>query len=211
MEKQSGGSAWRLVGARPRGTLCHKPCTVSGGGKSEISKSIGNVILEGPVFVGDFQHDVEHVAEILKMDFSAIYKDGRTDQRTQRSILGPERTMGSVIHLFTPSPEYTDEHNDWLSTLPYTLRELLVHGEALLPSGMGRQLARAFCCGSRQRIPGARAEVREPEAGRTITCAWATIRMAPGAFTSCVRIFIPRTRCRWRTTSPLRWCCRARV
>ncbi len=53
MEKQSGGSAWRLVGARPRGTLCHKPCTVSGGGKSEISKSIANVILEGPVFVGD--------------------------------------------------------------------------------------------------------------------------------------------------------------
>ena len=75
MEKQSGGSAWRLVGARPRGTLCHKPCTVSGGGKSEISKSIANVILEGPVFVGDFQHDVERVAEILKMDFSGIYKD----------------------------------------------------------------------------------------------------------------------------------------
>ena len=75
MEKQSGGSAWRLVGARPRGTLCHKPCTVSGGGKSEISKSIANVILEGPVFVGDFQHDVERVAEILKTDFAGIYKD----------------------------------------------------------------------------------------------------------------------------------------
>ena len=48
LEKQSGGTAWRLVGARPRGTLCHKPCTVSGGGKSEISKSIANVMLEGP-------------------------------------------------------------------------------------------------------------------------------------------------------------------
>lgn len=125
MEKQSGGSAWRLVGARPRGTLCHKPCTVSGGGKSEISKSIANVILEGPVFVGDFQHDVERVAEILKTDFSRVYKDGRSDQRTHRSILDPERTMGSVIHLFTPSPEYTDEDNAWLSTLSYSLRELL--------------------------------------------------------------------------------------
>jgi hypothetical protein len=30
LEKQTGGTAWRLVGARPRGTLCHKPCTVSG-------------------------------------------------------------------------------------------------------------------------------------------------------------------------------------
>jgi phosphoenolpyruvate carboxykinase (diphosphate) len=125
MEKQSGGSAWRLVGARPRGTLCHKPCTVSGGGKSEISKSIGNVILEGPVFVGDFHHDVEQVAEILKTDFSAIYKNRPRDPRAQRPLLSPERTMGSVIQLFTPSPEYTGEHNAWIGTMPYTIRELL--------------------------------------------------------------------------------------
>ena len=125
MEKQSGGSAWRLVGARPRGTLCHKPCTVSGGGKSEISKSIANVILEGPVFVGDYQHDVEQVAEILKKDFGLIYKDRLPDARAHRPILSPERTMGSVIQLFTPSPEYTQEHNAWISTLSYTIRELL--------------------------------------------------------------------------------------
>jgi phosphoenolpyruvate carboxykinase (diphosphate) len=36
LEKQAGGGAWRLVGSVPHGTLCHKPCTVSGGGKSEI-------------------------------------------------------------------------------------------------------------------------------------------------------------------------------
>jgi len=125
MEKQSGGSAWRLVGARPRGTLCHKPCTVSGGGKSEISKSIANVILEGPVFVGDYHHDVEQVAEILKKDFAAIYKNRPPDSRAQRPLLSPERTMGSVIQLFTPSPEYTDQHNAWIATLPYTIRELL--------------------------------------------------------------------------------------
>jgi phosphoenolpyruvate carboxykinase (diphosphate) len=125
MEKQSGGSAWRLVGARPRGTLCHKPCTVSGGGKSEISKSIANVILEGPVFVGDYQHDVEQVAEILKKDFASIYKDRLPDERAHRPILSPERTMGSVIQLFTPSPEYKDEHNAWIATLSYTIRELL--------------------------------------------------------------------------------------
>jgi phosphoenolpyruvate carboxykinase (diphosphate) len=125
LEKQSGGSAWRLVGARPRGTLCHKPCTVSGGGKSEISKSIGNFILEGPVFVGAYHQDIEQVAEILKMDFSGVYKDRSADPRTHRSILSPERTMGSVIHLFTPSPEYRDEHNAWLRALPYALRELL--------------------------------------------------------------------------------------
>ena len=118
MEKHPGGSAWRLVGARPRGTLCHKPCTVSGGGKSEISKSIANVILEGPVFVSDFQSDVEQVAQILKRDFSEIHKHRPRNERACRPILSPERTMGSVIQFFTPSPDYTDEHNAWIRSLP---------------------------------------------------------------------------------------------
>jgi hypothetical protein len=33
--------------------------------------------------------------------------------------------MGSIIQLFTPSTEYREEHNGWLRTLPYTIRELL--------------------------------------------------------------------------------------
>ena len=41
MEKPPGhGRQWRLVGTVAEGTFCHKPCTVSGGGKSEISKPI---------------------------------------------------------------------------------------------------------------------------------------------------------------------------
>jgi len=35
---------------RREGLLCHKPCTVSGGGKSEISKPITDAVLTGPVF-----------------------------------------------------------------------------------------------------------------------------------------------------------------
>ena len=66
LEKDSSGSSWRLVGTRPRGTLCHKPCTVSGGGKSEISKSIANALLQGPVFVRDYRRDMDQVAEILE-------------------------------------------------------------------------------------------------------------------------------------------------
>ena len=31
---------WRLIGTVAEGMFCHKPCTVSGGGKSEISKSL---------------------------------------------------------------------------------------------------------------------------------------------------------------------------
>ena len=160
LEKQTGGLAWRLVGARPRGTLCHKPCTVSGGGKSEISKSIANAMLKGPVFVRDYHSDMDQVAEILAKDFSQIYQTSRSrTTRTRRPILSPERTLGSVIQLMTPSPEYTDEHNAWLQSLPQIDPPACVHRETLLPPGMGRKLARAFHRGSHQRLSRARAEV----------------------------------------------------
>jgi hypothetical protein len=125
LEKDSSGSSWRLVGTRPRGTLCHKPCTVSGGGKSEISKSIANALLQGPVFVRDYRRDMDQVAEILKMDYSTIFKEPSSDPRKRRPILSPERSLGSVIQLLTPSPQYTAEHNEWLRQLPQTTRQLV--------------------------------------------------------------------------------------
>ncbi len=126
LEKQTGGTAWRLVASRADPTLCHKPCTVSGGGKSEISKSIGSIVLRGPIFVSDFDREIEQVADILKKDFSVIYKSPRSDHRAKRPILSTERSLGSVIKLMTPSPEYTDAHNQWLSSIPQTVRQLLV-------------------------------------------------------------------------------------
>jgi phosphoenolpyruvate carboxykinase (diphosphate) len=126
LEKQTGGTAWRLVASRADGILCHKPCTVSGGGKSEISKSIGSIILKGPVFVSDYQQEIEQVEEILKKDFSTIYKEPHAVDRAKRPILSTERSLGSVIKLMTPSPEYTDEHNQWLATIPQTVRQLLI-------------------------------------------------------------------------------------
>ena len=125
LEKQSGGTAWRLVGTRPRGTLCHKPCTVSGGGKSEISKSLANAVLKGPVFVRDYHQDMGEVASILKRDFSGIYRDRPPDDRSRRPILSFERSLGSVIQLLTPSPEYTEEHNQWVRQLSQTIRQLV--------------------------------------------------------------------------------------
>ena len=40
MQKHPQAPSWRLIGTLGEGTFCHKPSTVSGGGKSEISKSI---------------------------------------------------------------------------------------------------------------------------------------------------------------------------
>ncbi|MGO9241949.1 MAG: hypothetical protein ACLQBJ_14190 [Bryobacteraceae bacterium] len=125
MEKQRGGTTWRLVGAVADGTLCHKPSTVSGGGKSEISKSITSVLLQGPIFVRDYHADMQQAAEILKKDFSTIHVKPRTDDRPKRPILSPERSLGSVIKLLTPSPDYKEEYNDWVRKLPQTIRQLV--------------------------------------------------------------------------------------
>lgn len=123
LEKQPGGARWRLIGTRPDGTVCHKPCTVSGGGKSEISKPITGAIVKGPVFVRDYPRDTERVAEILKMDTASIYKVTPSGDRARRPILSPERSLGSVIKLLTPSPDYKDEYNQWLRELPQTIRQ----------------------------------------------------------------------------------------
>ena len=125
LERQLLGTAWRLVGTVAHGTLCHKPCTVSGGGKSEISKSIANALLSGPVFVRNYEDDLNEVDRILKMDFSGICREPQPPQRAQRHILDPTRSLGSVIRLFTPSSEYTDAHNEWLRQLPQTIRQIL--------------------------------------------------------------------------------------
>jgi phosphoenolpyruvate carboxykinase (diphosphate) len=123
--KQQGGASWRLVGTRPDGVLCHKPCTVSGGGKSEISKSLAPMIQRAPVFVKDHQKDMEVVAEIVARDYSAVHRSRPPDARSRRPLLSPERSLGSVIKLLSPSPIYTDAHNAWAKALPQTIRQLV--------------------------------------------------------------------------------------
>src|SRR5271169_4597862 len=101
MEKPPGvNRSWRLVGIAAEGLMCHKPCTVSGGGKSEISKPITDAILTGPVFVADFKKDFDQVAELIRRDYSARFTDpARADARR---VLSAERSLGSVIKLLTP-------------------------------------------------------------------------------------------------------------
>ncbi len=125
LERQIGGTTWRLVGSIAEGTLCHKPCTVSGGGKSEISKSIGNAMLQGPVFVRDFAGEIDEAEKIIKRDYSNCLRVPQPSARTDRPILSAERSLGSVVKLLTPSPEYTDEHNAWVLQIPQTVRQFV--------------------------------------------------------------------------------------
>ena len=124
MEKPPGaGRQWRLVGTVAEGTLCHKPSTVSGGGKSEISKPITDAVLTGPVFVADLKNDFERVAELIDRDYSGRFLNGKPDARP---VLAAERSLGSVIKLLTPDArEYTPAYNAWLENIPQHVKELV--------------------------------------------------------------------------------------
>lgn len=121
MESYSGALNYRLIETLGDGLFCHKPCTVSGGGKSEISKSLEDAILGGPFFVRDFEKDFAHVEEIINYDYSKRYEKHDAIPYS-RSFLSPLRSMGSVIKLLTPSPEYSESYNEWLKSLPQHIK-----------------------------------------------------------------------------------------
>ncbi len=119
MERHPAAPSWRLIGTVGEGVLCHKPCTVSGGGKSEISKSLRDYMHYGSIFVADFQHDMELVEELFARNYQDRWRVPPDYSRyPTRSILSPRRSLGSVVKLLTPSPEYTDEYNEWLRSIP---------------------------------------------------------------------------------------------
>ncbi|HSY74560.1 MAG TPA: hypothetical protein VK810_03740 [Dongiaceae bacterium] len=125
MEKPPGAHrSWRLVGIAAEGTLCHKPSTVSGGGKSEISKPITDAILTGPVFVADFKADFDRVSELIHHDYSGRFVD--KPKMASRPVFAAERSLGSVIKLLTPDKrEYTPAYNSWLDSIPQYIKELV--------------------------------------------------------------------------------------
>jgi hypothetical protein len=127
MHKPAEGRRWRLIGTTAEGTFCHKPCTVSGGGKSEISKSISDAILHAPVFVADFEGDFAQVEAIISRDYSDRFRPGvKREAGPSRPLLSPKRSLGSVIKLLTPSADYTDEYNAWLRGLAFYIKDLVL-------------------------------------------------------------------------------------
>ena len=124
MQKHPQAPSWRLIGTLGEGTCCHKPSTVSGGGKSEISKSIQDSMISGPVFVGDFEKDLDKVEAIFNYDYSNRRRD--RSKNDDRNVLTSKRSLGSVIRLLTPSAEtYTDEYNQWLESIPQHILALV--------------------------------------------------------------------------------------
>lgn len=125
MERHPAAPSWRLVGTGSEGIFCHKPCTVSGGGKSEISKSIMDSADHGPIFISDFKKDMDQVEAIINRDYTDRHPEGKKAGEKSRPVLSSRRSLGSVIKLLTPSHEYTDEYNAWLETIPDRVKSLV--------------------------------------------------------------------------------------
>jgi len=121
--KHPAAPSWRLVGTLGEGAVCHKPCTVSGGGKSEISKSLEDYMLYGPIYVNDIEFDLNQCQAIINASYDnrwkpEVLKKQHYDKYPSRPILSPKRSLGSVIKLLTPADEYTEEYNRWLDSIP---------------------------------------------------------------------------------------------
>ena len=125
MVKPSEGMRWRLIGTNAEGTFCHKPCTVSGGGKSEISKSLSDAMITASLLVSNLKKDLDAAWQVINHDFSSRYQRPIDPGKPGRSLLSPERSLGSVIRLLTQNPNYTEPYNAWLATISSSVRDLV--------------------------------------------------------------------------------------
>ncbi|MBI5766986.1 MAG: hypothetical protein HZA93_04275 [Verrucomicrobia bacterium] len=154
MVKPDAGRKWRLRGTTAEGVLCHKPCTVSGGGKSEISKSIDDAQFTGPVFISDFTRDAELIDSILDRNYGDRFRDVARNRPDTRPILSPERSLGSVVKLLSRSPDYTDAYNAWLDTIPRYIRDIVLIIKRAYKPEWGRDWRRHYSVDTINGRPG---------------------------------------------------------
>tara|TARA_B110000037_G_scaffold29139_1_gene34811 strand:+ start:88516 stop:91971 length:3456 start_codon:yes stop_codon:yes gene_type:complete len=126
LSKPAEGRRWRLIGTSAQATMCHKPCTVSGGGKSEISKSIADATIHIPFYISDLQSVFDEVEAVIHHDYGHRFKDTDIKSKDGRKILSSDRSLGSVIKLLTPRKEYTDKHNAFVEGIPTQIKELVL-------------------------------------------------------------------------------------
>ena len=215
LEKQTGG-----VGVAAHRRLARTACFATSRARCRAAASrrsrspLASIIIKGPVFVADYHSDMEQVERDPAAATSPrIYRTPHDPARAARPILSGAALArigdqaADALERATPT---STTHG--CAQLPHSDPPAAGHGETLLPARVGRQLARSI---SRvDRINGfarPRAEVRRCRSSSATTCASATTPTARGASTSCVRTSIPPTRCRSKTTSRPRSCCRARA
>jgi len=118
LTKHPTQSLWRIIDTAPEGMFCHKPSTVSGGGKSEISKSMQNAIKYGYFYIKNLEEDSKMADMLINYDYSKRWRNMDANTGDSRSFLSPQRTLGSAVKLLTPSEQYSDEYNAFLRSIP---------------------------------------------------------------------------------------------
>lgn len=126
MEKHPFAPEWRIVLTNCEGHLLHKPSTVSGGGKSEISKSLLNAINYGSFFIDDIDKDFEIAGKVISFDFSKRWKNKDMNSKKSRPLLSPERSLGSVIKLLTPNERHTEVYRKFIEAIPKHIKALII-------------------------------------------------------------------------------------
>jgi len=156
VERHPSAPKWRLVGTLAEPVFCHKPSTVSGGGKSEISKSLNDAVIHGPIFIGDYNEDMDLVQQIVDHDYSdcvlEAYRPFVSDP--SRPIFGPQRTLGSVIKLLTPDDIYTPMHNEFCNSIPSHIRAIIFAIKANYKPEMGKEWRKHFQVDMSNGVPG---------------------------------------------------------
>jgi hypothetical protein len=155
MERHPHAPSWRLIGTLGEGTFCHKPSTVSGGGKSEISKSIAGAIISGAVYIDDIDRDLDQVGRIFMRDYADRFRYPQDRDGDHRSLLSSDRSLGSVIKLLTPSiSEYADEYNEWLESIPQHILALVFMIKRFYKPEWGRDWRKHFSVDNINGYPG---------------------------------------------------------
>ena len=145
--REGDATQWHLVGTAPWSTQAHKPATVSGGGKSEISKSLLDAFVFGEAYVGDVDEDFDAVQTILDGNYADRFVDPANKSDNHRSILSERRSLGSVIKLLTPSSMYTDEYNAFLESIPAHIKELIFTVKRFYQPSWGKDWRSHFSVG----------------------------------------------------------------
>ncbi|KGL62097.1 hypothetical protein [Polaribacter sp. Hel1_85] len=137
LEKHKSVNLWRIVDTFAEGVFCHKPCTVSGGGKSEISKSMQNAITYSNFNIQDIEEDFKKADEIIEYVYSNRWKVKDPNRPISRSFLSEERSLSSAVRLLTPSEQNSDEFNEMLNNIPVHIRSLVLFVKRLYRQAHG--------------------------------------------------------------------------
>ncbi|MDA3939378.1 MAG: hypothetical protein PF693_08725 [Spirochaetia bacterium] len=175
IEKHPEAPVWRLIGTHYRGTFCHKPFTVSGGGKSEISKSLLNSIIYDTFYINNLKEDFDIVEKLFNYDYKGRWITDRGRTRTSRDFLSERRSVGSVIKLLNTSTHYTDEYNSLIDAIPNRIKALALYIKGFYRTEWGNDWRNHF---SVRIINGKEGNALRFD-GRTITAGYLRVGYAP--------------------------------